>query len=267
MRHIMAKNPTNFTPGPGDTDWDGIDHRHLRDLEMVAEQYPNQQLKYFRDKETGQLVDYRRGSTVFYLSSGGQIYCAACANQGDAEPSIVAGQSNGDKDTKAEVRICDGCGKQIHPIRIIRQNANARYIYHFGTGNVLCIAFETPVAAYTYVSDTVYVTDINWSKSLSKQVGRFWSSISKEPSRKAREDIAEDSYYCKREECLQESLDAILMDWTGDVRLPETRSAHENYNQGVGYRVNTRQYVGRYDHLRTVLASRATHKVAITDRA
>jgi hypothetical protein len=86
----MAVNPATFTPGRGDDDWDGIDHRHVRDLADVARDFPAQQLKHFRDKETGQLVEYSHGSLVFYLSADGQEWCADCANDGDAEPPIIA---------------------------------------------------------------------------------------------------------------------------------------------------------------------------------
>jgi hypothetical protein len=262
----MAVNPATFTPGRGDDDWDGIDHRHVRDLADVARDFPAQQLKHFRDKETGQLVEYSHGSLVFYLSADGQEWCADCANDGDAEPPIIAGQTTGNKDVSPKERICSGCGKIIHPIRIIRQNANARYIYNFQTGNVLCIAFETPIVIYAYVSDTVYVTDIRWSHSMNRQVNRFWSSVSKDPSRKERFKEQSEKFYTERDTCTQEALDAILKDWTGDERLAETRSAHDNYNQGVGYRVNTRQYIGRYEELRESLTIRKTHKVAITDK-
>lgn len=262
----MAKNPTNFTPGPGDDDWDGIDHRHVRDLAMIAKDYPTQQLKHFRHKETGQLVEYYHGSPVFYLSRDGDVYCYNCANQEDAEPPIIAGQQVGQDDVSPKVRTCNGCGKKIYPIRIIRQNANARYIYNFQTGTVLCIGYETPVAMYLYEDDTIYETDINWSASLSKQLGKFSRSIANEPSRKARFAHLENTYYPKYDTCPQEQLDAILLEWTGDVRLAETRSAHENYNQGVEYRVNTRQYVGRYNDLRRILKERRTHKLVITDK-
>ena len=259
----MAVNPTTFTPGPGDADWDGIDHRHVRDLETIRKNFPSQQLKLFRHKDTGKLMEYRAGFAVFYLSADGQEWCVNCAEDAEANPPIIAAQTTGHKDVDPIVRVCSGCGKHIHPIRIVRQNANARYIYNFQTGSVMCIGFETPIAMYIYDSHLIYNTDINWSMSMSKQLGRFDKTMRDE--RRKQPESAELSYP-KEETCKQEQLDDVLFDWTGDVRLVETRSAHENYNLGVGYRVNTRQYIGRYDDLRTILTDRKTHKMVITDK-
>ena len=234
-------------------------------VEDIARDFPTQQLKFFRDRTTQELVRFKRIKgiryNVFYLAADGHQFCWHCANQEDAEPPIVAGQVNGDKATDV-LRQCDGCGASIYPLKLIdlnRNHAALHVVNDRGEETVIGISFETPVAVYDFMADTFHRSDIAWSRSTEQHISEIdWhirEILAERLGFKNRYDVP--CHYWPPQYIKQEELDDHLKLYLGSTRLPSGRDPKSYGHQPL---INT---VRDYDRIRKELAEATTDKVVV----
>lgn len=143
----------------------------------VAKEFPQQDVKHFRNRTTDKLVRFKgkggKQYAVFYISEDGRSFCAPCANQ-DADPPIIAGQLNGNS-VNDQLVICEGCGAPIYPIEVIRGKNTVTLIVRREDGlrDAVLVSYETPVATFCLDQNLFFETDINWSRSTGQQISDF----------------------------------------------------------------------------------------------
>lgn len=238
----------------------------------VREKWAKQDLKFFRDRETRDLVRFKRIQgvryNVMYIASTGHQFCHACANQEDAEPPIVAGQVIGDAPTDT-MQQCEGCGFAIYPLQIVplRGSKNASYVQVrnlAGQEFAILVSYETPVALFYLDRRIGSRTDIAWSRSTEQQISDFeWQMRGVLAERDGLLDSQgrPDRYRIKVERLEsigQEALDDILRTYIGSHRLPDKRDPDLDYS--FQSRINT---VMDYTQVRADLAAAKVDRLVV----
>jgi hypothetical protein len=228
----------------------------------VAKEFPQQDVKHFRNRTTGKLVRFKgRGNkqyAVFYISGDSRTFCAPCANQ-DADPPIVAGQLTGNS-VNDQLVLCDGCGFPIYPIEVIRTKNTVTLIVRREDGmrDAVLVSYETPVATFSLDQNFLFVTDINWSSSTGGHVGDFaWDMRAYLAAEQGVDKWSLE--YPTKETVGQERLDETLAQYLGSNRLLDPRDPVLDYTHQP--RLDTA--VMNYDRIRAELAAAKTDKVVI----